>query len=397
MKNYFSKTLQFHEKHLLFQAHSHHCWPDAAFLGMEEYQHLVQKKLDDKWDYVFDSIIPRSQKIFARLLGWPHPQHITLGTNTQELLIRFLSSFIKDKPVTLLTTNFEYHSARRLFQSLAQIPQFSLKVAECSYHELEKNLHTKLTEAPIDICFLSQAFFKTGYTLDEKILLNLAKTFPQTFFIFDTYHSAGARVLNFFSERKNIALIGGGYKYIMSGEGCCYLALHPQAQLSEPLLNGWMAEFSALDAQSPSVHLPPVSTQGHMRFMGATFDPIGLFRLCHVWEFFEQQKITPFMIKNHVKQLQDYFLQTIDYKLKNAFCLYPAGEQGNFLSLTCKNTKAANQIVKLLKERLVFTDSRDQFVRLGFGIYQDKEDILELACVLNSLLANVESMLELPA
>lgn len=396
MKKYFSKTLQFHQKNLLFQAHSHHCWPNAAFEGMQFYQELVQQKLDDKWIDIFSSIIPKAQKVVANLLGWPHASYITFGTNTHELLIRLLSSFQKNAPLNVLTTNYEYHSARRLFQSMKKSEQIILDYVEGKPQNIIEKLNHQLHERVFDVCFLSQAFFQTGYTLDEKHILELAKKYPHTFFIIDTYHSLAARKLNFATERSNIALLGGGYKYAMSGEGCCFLALHPQAPLQEPTYNGWMAEFSSLSHQTPHLKDLPSATKGYYKFMGATFDPIGLFRLCHVWDIFDQAKITPHLIKSHVKKLQDDFLHSLDQDFQTAMELFAPNEQGNFLSLKFKSVEFAEAFVKTLKERCIFTDSRDTFVRFGFGIYQDKEDVWELVCQLNALKASVQSKLELP-
>ena len=180
----------------------------------------------------------------------------------------------------------------------------------------------------------------------------------------------------------------------MSGEGCCFLALHPDAPIEEPMLNGWMAEFSLIHKETTTQTSPPSITKGHYRFMGATFDPIGLCRLTAVWELFDKEKITTFLVKNHVRNLQNYFLQAIDQEYRLACMVYHEHQQGNFLALKFTSAANAENFVKQLKERLVFTDSRDKYVRFGFSLYHDQECILELACVLNALKATVQSKLE---
>lgn len=398
MKQYFTKTLEHHQQHLLFQGHSHHCWPDIAYAAMNDYQNLVQKKLDDKWEDVFSLIIPKAQKICAKLLGWPHPKTISFGSNTYELLLRLLSSLPKqDHPLKILTTVYEYHSARRLFQSLQTSNLIQLHAINCDWKAMEVEVHKKLLKDNYDVVFISHSFYQSGYTLPEKLFIELAQKYPQTYFIIDCYHSFAARDLNFTSERKNLALLAGGYKYAMSGEGCCFLAVHPDANLTEPLFNGWMAEFSMMNKNVPSILEAPPLTKGHYRFMGATFDPIGLFRFISTWEYFEHEKITPFKIKKHVSFLQKFFLETIDPCFVPSILLFKEQEQGNFLTFVCINQQAAEKVVKFFKNRNVYIDSRDQYVRFGFSIYIEKSDVLELSCLFNAQKEELKLNFSLPS
>lgn len=391
-KTYFQKTLSQHKGHLLFQAHSHHCWPDFAFDAMNDYQLIVQKKLDHKWDDVFQSIIPRAQKIVAKLLGWPHPQSISFGQNTQELLVKLLSALPRkdSKPLKVCTTHFEYHSARRLFQQLQVQQQIICEAINTEWKDIPTELATQLAQQNYDVCFISQSFFHSGYTLTEKYIIELAQKFPETFFIIDCYHSFAARGLNFASERSNVAILGGGYKYAMSGEGCCFLAFHPKTQFLEPQYNGWMAEFSALNKNIISINQAPISTTGYHKFLGATFDPIGLYRLVHVWENFFKQDVSPLKIKKYVEKLQTDFWGVLDEQLAKSFLKFPDHHQGNFLSLKLKNQQSAENFIKILQQRSIFIDGRDQYARFGFGAYQDSSDVLDLACQLNALMEEIE-------
>ena len=70
--------------------------------------------------------------------------------------------------------------------------------------------------------------------------------------------------------------VAGGYKYAMAGEGACFLHVPPSAASLRPRNTGWFAAFEALD-EKVAGRVPYSS--GAMRFMGATFDPSGLYRL----------------------------------------------------------------------------------------------------------------------
>lgn len=394
MKKYFKQTLKFHESHLLFQSHSHHCWPDIAYSAMNDYQTLVQTKLDDKWIDIFSDIIPRSQKVVADLLSWPYAESISFGTNTQELLIRLFSALTKSSAsLRVLSTEFEYHSARRLLQSLHSAENIQLDAINTTWENILVELTLQLSLAPYDVCLLSQSFFLSGYTLEEKSLLALARKYPKTLFIIDCYHSFAARELNYQTELKNVCLLGGGYKYAMSGEGCCFLAFHPEINLHEPLYNGWMAEYAALNKEATSILEAPSHTSGYHRLLGATFDPVGFYRLVAVWENFKNKNITPEKIKKYVTELQKEFLLVLDEQYKSSILLFNPINQGNFLTFVFKNQNAAQQAVNILKEKGIFVDSRSQFLRFGFGPYVDKIEVVKLAQQLNAVKEVLLSML----
>ena len=67
--------------------------------------------------------------------------------------------------------------------------------------------------------------------------------------------------------------LGGGYKYAMAGEGCGFMHAPPGFG-PRPPVTGWFAEFEDLSLPPGSVGYAPDA----MRFMGATFDPSGLYR-----------------------------------------------------------------------------------------------------------------------
>ena len=80
----------------------------------------------------------------------------------------------------------------------------------------------------------------------------------------------------------------GGYKYAMAGEGACFLHC-PPGRAPRPRDTGWFAAFG--DLSGPQTGGVPFPRDG-MRFMGATFDPSGLFRLVAALRWLEARGVS---------------------------------------------------------------------------------------------------------
>src|SRR5262249_58050923 len=82
--------------------------------------------------------------------------------------------------------------------------------------------------------------------------------------------------------------LAGGYKYAMAGEGVCFMHC-PGGFAMRPRDTGWFAAFGALErGGSASVAYAKDGT----RFMGATFDPTGLYRLAAVFDWMKAIGLT---------------------------------------------------------------------------------------------------------
>src|SRR3982751_1748360 len=92
----------------------------------------------------------------------------------------------------------------------------------------------------------------------------------------------------------------------MSGEGCAFLHAPPGFG-ARPPVTGWYAEFEDLS-------LPPGSVgyaTDARRFLGATFDPSGLYRFNAVQRMLAEQGLTTPRISEHVRLLQSRLLDQI--------------------------------------------------------------------------------------
>jgi selenocysteine lyase/cysteine desulfurase len=174
--------------------------------------------------------------------------------------------------------------------------------------------------------------------------------------------------------------LGGGYKYAMSGEGCAFL--HAPAGFGpRPPVTGWFAEFEDLS-------LPPGSVgyaKDASRFMGATFDPSGLYRFNAVQRTLLENDLTTARISTYVSDLQGRFLEGIAHgALAGAELLNPfeGMPRARFLAFRSPN---AQRWYHELKERNCITDVRGDVLRIGFAIYQDAADVDRLVGLLEGL------------
>src|SRR5213593_408479 len=81
--------------------------------------------------------------------------------------------------------------------------------------------------------------------------------------------------------------LGGGYKYAMAGEGCAFLHAPPGFG-PRPPITGWFAEFEDLTLPPGSIGYAKDAT----RFLGATFEPSGLYRFAAVQRMLQDNGLT---------------------------------------------------------------------------------------------------------
>ena len=143
-----------------------------------------------------------------------------------------------------------------------------------------------------------------------------------------------------------------------------------------PRDTGWFAAFGALEAGGGgSVAYAKDGT----RFMGATFDPTGLYRLAAVFDWMDEIGLTVAMIHAHVRALQDLFLAEIVRvgvkPLRDARLVTPITNElpcGHFLTF---ETAAARAIHDRLARANIVTDVRGERLRFGFGCYHTADEI----------------------
>ncbi|SFJ08023.1 Selenocysteine lyase/Cysteine desulfurase [Bosea sp. OK403] len=357
-------------------AHSHHDWPDVTFAAQGMAWLDAAQRAGDKWDCVFGEVIPAVQAGIARHLALPDPATIAFAPNTHEFLRRLLSCLPEGGLPRILTTRAEFHTARR---QLTRLAEEGLIVLDDIPAEPLASLHERLKAAIAagghDLIYLSQVLFNSGATSGDLAALVDAVPSPETFIALDGYHGYLALPTNLAAIANRAFYIAGGYKYAMAGEGSCFMHCPPGFG-PRPRDTGWFAAFGALAA-------PPGSTVGYPadggRFLGATFDPSGLYRMRAVLDWMQAEALDAAPIHAHAIALMQRFLaglDTLDLPGLARTALItplhdPAGH-GNFLAY---RTPAAGAFEAALAKLGIATDHRGDVLRFGFGLALSESDI----------------------
>lgn len=373
-KPHFRRFLEADPERVHFAAHSHHLWPDVSFDAHAQAWLDAARLADRKWEHVFSEVIPRAQRHVARRLGLSDPGTLAFAPNTHELVVRVLSCLPRDRPLRVLTTDAEFHSFARQAARLEEDGALVVTRVPAEPHASFTERFAEAASKPgWDLVYLSHVFFNSGYAVPDLARIVHAVAEP-AFVVVDGYHAFGAIPVDLSALEGRVFYLAGGYKYAMSGEGCCFLHA-PPGYGPRPRDTGWYAAFGALaDAESPgAVAYAP----GGARFFGATFDPSGLYRFNAVMDWLDREGLTPAAIHAHVVRLEELFVEELGKEtlpLREHQLVVPLAEKSRGQFLTFESRASADIHERLLAANVV-TDVRGDRLRFGFAVYHDEEDI----------------------
>ncbi len=383
-KELFSRSLLADPDRLHFAAHSHHLWPDASFAGQVAAWNDAARLADRKWDKVMEEVWPEAQAHVARELATDDPSSIVFSSNTHDFLVRLITAAPArgEGPLGVLTTDGEFHSARRQFARWAEAGWIALdKVAVEPFDSFSDRFLSAATTGPHDLILVSLVLFGSGRIFERVAEVAAAARPDGPWVVIDGYHAFMALDRPFGEEAGRSAFyLGGGYKYAMSGEGCAFLHA-PRDFGPRPPVTGWFAEFEDLS-------LPPGSVgyaKDASRFRGATFDPSVLYRFNAVRRTLDENDLTTARISKYIASLQSQFVKSIGATaFGQAELLNPltSGLHARFLAFRSPN--AQRWYSDLLAQNCI-TDVRGDVLRIGFGIYQDEDDVERLIQLLGNL------------
>jgi len=373
-KSFFRRFLEAAPERIHFAAHSHHLWPDVSFDAHVKAWLDAARLADRKWDVVFSDVLPRAQRHVAKRLGTSEPNAVAFAPNTHELVMRILSCLPYGRALRVLTTDAEFHSFARQASRLEEDGLLAVtRVAAEPHASFVERFAAEASKPGWDLVYLSHVFFNSGWAVPD--LSRIVAAVPrETFVVIDGYHAFGAIPVDLSTMKDRVFYLAGGYKYAMSGEGCCFVHA-PPGYGDRPRDTGWFAAFGALeDAQAPgAVAYAP----GGARLFGATFDPSALYRFVAVMDWLDEQKLDAAAIHAHVERLQERFVEHLrkeSLPVREDQLVVPLSEKsrGQFLTF---QTSAASDIHQRLLRADVVTDVRGDRLRFGFGIYHDETDI----------------------
>jgi kynureninase len=374
----FARFLGSRPERLHVAAHSHHPWPDVTLDAHVAAWSDAAERHDHKWDHVFGSVLPTFQANVARTLGLSDPSTITIAPNTHELVMRLLSCLLLDggaRRPRILTTDAEFHSFARQIARLEEDGVVEVeRVAAQPFDDLPARLHDAAARGGHDLVFVSQVLFDSGYLVVDLAGLVDAVPDDDTLIVIDGYHGYLAVPTDLAAVEHRAFYVSGGYKYAMAGEGSAFLHC-PPGYAPRPPDTGWFAGFSALAAA-------PGDAVGYgedgSRFLGATFDPSGVYRANAVHRWLADLDVEVAAIHAHVRDLQRRFVALAagqPHRERLVAALLPADverDRGHFLTV---ETPAAGELEAALAEREVVVDHRRDRLRFGFGCYHRTDDL----------------------
>ncbi|HZH50843.1 MAG TPA: aminotransferase class V-fold PLP-dependent enzyme [Microvirga sp.] len=372
LRRHFSRFLNAEPGRLHFAAHSHHPWPDVTRDAQFQAWDDAARLMDDKWEHVLGPVLEEFRAHAARHLDLPDPSTIAVAPNTHEFLKRILSCFDRNRPIRILTSDSEFHSFSRQVARLEEDREVAVTCVPVEPLSSFENRFHSAAQADYDLVFVSQVFFSSGFAIDFERLADAA---GDAMLAIDGYHGFMARPTSLAHLADRAFYVAGGYKYAMAGEGACFMHC-PPGWGSRPRDTGWYAAFGDLTkAQGGQV---AYSSDG-WRFMGATFDPSGLYRFNAVMRWLSESGVTVAAIHAHAHALQTQFVQLAAEcaGFEEASLVVPLEEprRGNFLTIERPD---ARQVHDRLKARQVVTDVRGNRLRIGFGLYQTEAEVVEL-------------------
>ena len=384
-KPLFTKSLGAAPGRLHFAAHSHHLWPDASFEGQVQCWEDAARMADVKWDKVMGEVWPEAQANVAAELGTGDPPAIVFASNTHDFLIRLHAACPRrgSGPLRVLTSDGEFHSARRQFARWSETGAIELtRVAAEPFDDFSSRFLAVAREADFDLILVSHVLFNSGRVFDElHALASLARP-NGPWVVVDGYHAFMAieRPLDP-TLASALFYLGGGYKYAMAGEGMGFMHCPPGYGDSPPI-TGWFAEFGELTSQPGS---EVGYTKDAMRFMGATFDPSVLFRFNAIRKMLAENGIDTGRIAARVANLQAQLLEAIGgTALAEAELLNPLVGAAHARFLALRDERAQRWCSDLMARNCI-TDVRGEVLRIGFGLYHDEEDVAAFAALAEDL------------
>ncbi len=330
-------------------------WVDAADL------------VDDKWERAGE----RAQRVrqgYARLLG-AREDEIALAQNTHELIVRFLSALPLRQRPRLVTTDGEFHTIRRQLDRLAEEQIIEVvKVSAEPANAVAERLRGAVNNRTAAVLASSVLFGNAHIVGNLGSVLEACRRVGAELLV-DAYHQANIVPMSIGPDGLEGAfIVGGGYKYCQLGEGNAYLRVPPGREDLRPVLTGWFSEFANL---FPGPGRGVQYGEGPARWAGATYEPTSHYRASRVFDFFEEQRLTPDLLRA-VSQHQVGLLARrfdaldADPKVISRDRATPMEQIGGFLSLRAPQ---AGQFYGMLHDRGVLTDHRGDLLRLGPAPY----------------------------
>ncbi|XOV80218.1 MAG: aminotransferase class V-fold PLP-dependent enzyme [Aestuariibacter sp.] len=381
LKHHYQRFIKANPALQHYACHSHHYWPDVTRQAILEYWDDAAELIDNKWERFFTDKVPRLQQYIAELLNTGQPEQLAFANNTHELLFRVMSSLDFSKPISIVTTDSEFHSFTRQVNRLDELGNVTIhRVATEPFDTFEERFIEQVNKVNPDVVFFSQVFFNSGVAVNsvKDIVTQIDR--QDAIVMVDGYHAFCALPIDISAVKQRIFYLAGGYKYAQGGEGVCFMHC-PKNLLLRPLYTGWFAEFGELQKfKSRKVDY----ARNGFHYAGGTMDLSGVYRQLAVFDLWQQEQVTVAKIHQHVQKLQNTFLEKLDdlqssYLNSSKLVCHDLRNHGHFLSFRLPGEDAA-RLHQHFKTHNIWTDYRGPVLRFGFACYHEEQDI-DIECL----------------
>ncbi|HXT20742.1 MAG TPA: kynureninase, partial [Thermoanaerobaculia bacterium] len=287
------------------------------------------------------------------------------ASSTHELLVRFLSALPLQRRPRIVTTDAEFHSARRQLDRLAEAGIELVRVTAAPAATVGERLAAAVDDRTAAVVTSTVFFTDAGIAGLDAAAAACARHGAEL--LLDAYHQLNVVPFSLAGVERAF-VVGGGYKYCQLGEGNAFLRVPPDCRL-RPLVTGWYAEFERLEAK-PTGDVAYPDDPG-ARFQGATYDPTSHYRASEVFDFFVERGLTPELLRAVSQHQLGVLCRAFDaLDLPPALIARdretPLARFGGFLALRAPR---AGALCAALRERGVLADSRGDVLRLGPAPY----------------------------
>jgi kynureninase len=361
-------------RRILLTGHSHQAWPDVARAAQLEAFDDAALHVDDKWGRAF-AAADAVRAAVAQHLGVPETRaaDVALASNTHELVARVLSACDLGARRHVLSTRGEFHTVFRQLTRLAEAGLEVELVDALPAATLAERLAARVRDDTAAV-LVSSVLFETASVVPHLEAVRVAAERHGALVVLDAYHHAGVRAFDPAALGPNTFVVGGGYKYLQWGEGCCFLLVPPGCAL-RPAYTGWFADFAHLSAPRDG---RPVGygERGAERFAGSTYDPTSHYRARAVADFFTSVGLTPAVLHASYARQAARLAAAVDAHAARAgftrISPDDAALRGGFVAVRVAD---APRTVAGLRARGVFVDARGDVVRLGPAPYLTDDEL----------------------
>ncbi len=346
----------------LLTGHSHQAWPDVARDGVLRCFDDAARHVDDKWALASEAADAVRRACAAQFGGTP-PQY-ALGSNTHELVYRFLSALDLDARPHLVSTSGEFHSMTRQLTRLLETGVQISWVDASPVETLSERVAAEVRENTAAV-LLSTVLFESAAIVPHLEAACHAAHAVGAEVLLDAYHQFN--VVPFVNPDPGAFVVSGGYKYAQWGEGACFMRVPADTTL-RPVFTGWFADFGSLATLRMGVGYGATPAD---RFAGSTYDPTSHYRARAVIDFFAEHGLSVEVLRG-INRTQTEHLATA-FAARGFEVVVPDAERrGGFVSLRLPDATAR---AKSLRALGVFVDARRSFLRFGPAPYTTEDEM----------------------